>query len=47
VKTLHVGLERQLHRLRGEIADYNHGRRYGCDCLGLADQDEDVLIVVV
>ena len=47
VKAFDVGLERELDRLRGEVADHNQDRGNGRDGLGLADPGKDVLIIMV
>ena len=39
VEALHVGFERELDRLRCEVADDDHSGRDRCDGLGFADPD--------
>ena len=47
VEAFHVGLEIELDRLRGEIAEDNEGRGQRGDVLGPANPREHVLIVMV
>ena len=42
-----VGFEREWHRLGGEVQEDDQDRRDGRDCLRLADDDKDILVVAV
>jgi hypothetical protein len=42
-----IGFEGEWYRLGGEVDKDDQDRRDGRDCLGLADQHEDVLVVAV